>query len=423
MVARLAWLLDAINIRRLCFLYFAVAPFLLDRRDTVAIVLLFAVGYVVSSVILTLAASERIISFTGTIRYSRYTLPVLAVIATIFLTSLIANPLGLVSASLWYFKFGKVLLPALTFLVMINALEARDLPRLYGILIILGMVSVLSGFIDLSMALAKGQISRLRIGDMMFGDPNKYAVFLNILYAMLFSSLLSRMMTRRSYGFYAAGIFAIAVALFLTLSRSGIVAFVLITALCLWATRSRVIVRRGVLLFIPVALLFVVALFVRYTSDLSAVQSDMGRIWTYIVAWNTIVEHYLFGIGFANTVEMYDRYGKAYEILLGTPLDIHNAMLESFAQQGILGLIAYLFLVFVPIVALFRRIRRNRTGVYPSVEVAALSIPLCFFTYGLFYHQYITNEHFWTLMAFTMIVLKSGGKATGELPSRLPKWI
>jgi len=161
----------------------------------------------------------------------------------------------------------------------------------------------------------------------------------------------------------------------------------------------------------------------RYADSQTATQSAMGRIWTYIVAWHTIVEHYLFGIGFGNTVEMYDRYGKAYEVLLGTPLDIHNAMLESFAQQGIFGLLAYLALVFVPIVVLWRRIWRNRSGTYPAVEMAALSIPLCFFIYGLFYHQYITNEHFWTLMAFTMIVLKSEGKVTGELTSRLPKWI
>ncbi len=423
MIARLAWLLDALTIRNLCFVYFAVAPFLLDRKDTLAIVLLFGIGYVVSSLIVTLAASERIVHFTGRIRYSRYTLPVLGVLATIFLTSLIANPVGLATPSLWYFKFGKVLLPALTFLVMINALEARDLPKLYGILIVLGVISLLSGFIDLGMALTGGGLSRLRIGDFMFGDPNKYAVFLNILYAMLMGSLLSRVLAGRFSGFYFAGIVAIVLALFLTLSRSGIVAFGLITALCLWATRSRVIIRRSLILLIPVGVLFAIALYVRYTSSLSAVQSDIGRIWTYIVAWNTIVEHYIFGIGFANTVEMYDRYGKAYEMLLGTPLDIHNAMLESFAQQGIFGLLAYLALVFVPIAVLMRRIRNNRSGAYPAVEVAAVSIPLCFFVYGLFYHQYITNEHFWTLMAFTMIVLKSEGKVTGELTSRLPKWI
>lgn len=423
MGARLAWLLDAINIRNLCFVYFALAPFLLDRKSVPVLLVLFGVGYLVSGAILVLALAERLSNLSVNIRYSLYSIPVFMMVGMVFLTSLVSNPDGYLSAILWYTKFGKILVPSLVFFVMVSVFSAKDLPRLYGILVILGSVSFLLAPVDVVRGLLGWGMVQMRIGDSMFGDPNKYAVFLNILYAMVLAGLISRLLEGRRCFAHLMFVACILVSLFLTQSRSGILSFALISLLGVWLSRSRQVIRTAILLFVPVSLLLGAAILLRYMSAHSAVQSDLGRIWTYIVAWNAITDNFFFGVGFGNTAEMYDRYGKLYEALIGMPLDIHNTMLEVFAQQGVFGFLAYMTFVFVPLVVLCRRIFRRPPGAYPAIEFAALSVPLCFFVYGLFYHQYITNEHFWTLMAFTMVVLKSGESLAGEFAPRLPRWI
>lgn len=423
MLARVALLLDAVNLRNLCLLYFFVSPFLLDRKDPVVLAILFVLGYLFCGAILALALAERLTRFSDRFRYHALSLPVFAIVVVMLLTSVFANPTALVSFGPLFAKYGKVVFPALTFLVMINVLRARDLPVLFSLLVGVGVLSLVVSVFDVQNWMARPKDPLPRVGEVMFGDPNKYAVFLNILYAALFAQFLARWKTGRPVARVTFAIGVVVFMLFLTQSRSGILAFVLMTALCLWASASRELVRRAVILMLPAIVLLGVAFLLRYTGELNAVDSDLGRIWTYTVAWNVIQHHPLAGLGFGNTMEMYERYGQLQLSLIGFPLDIHNTILEVFAQQGIAGVVAYLAFVFIPVILLLRRIREKMHREYPVAEVAALAVPLCFFTYGLFYHQYITNEHFWAYMAITYLVLRARDGEPVAMHARFPRLV
>ena len=423
MLTRAAYLLDAVNLRNLCYLYFFISPFLLDRKDDTLLVVLFALGYLVTGTIVVLALAERLSNLSHRVRYHQLTLLVIAILAVMLVTSVFANLSGLFSPTLLFMKYGKVILPALAFLVMINIWSTRDIPVLFSILLGLGILSVGFILIDVVNWLASRKDLLPRVGETMFGDPNKYAVFLNILYALLFAGLLSKWKSARPLGWHLVGVLGVAFLMFFTQSRSGILTFALMTAVCLWAAGSRRIVMRSLLLLLPVVLLFAVAVVIRYSSEVNANLSDLGRIWTYMVAWNVIANHPLVGIGFANTVEMYERYGQLQLMLIGYPLDIHNTILEVFAQQGVVGVLTYLAFVFIPVVLLVRRIRAKMSEGYPVAEVAALAVPLCFFAYGMFYHQYITNEHFWAYMAITFLVLRAPRDETPALRFRFPRLV
>lgn len=405
MTARLAWLLDAANIRNLCFLYFLVAPVFLDRTNAKAILILFALGYLISLVIVGLAAGETLSRLSHVIRYRPLSLLVVALVVMSLLSVLINTPGNILKPSLIYFKYGKLVLPALVFFVMVNIWDRRDIPKLSNLLLSFGLLTLLVSVLEVGIGLRVGWVARL--GTLVTGDSNKYAVVLNILYGFLLAEFIARKLKglpRQGLGFL---IIVIAGGVLLTQSRGGMLAFLAITLTCLAASRSWRMVRWGGMIMVPFVLLAVLVALYRYTLPASAQLSDLGRVWTYIVAWNAIQDNPFFGIGFGNTALMYEAYGQGYDMLMGRQMDVHNIILEIFAQQGLAGLIVFLLFTFIPMGLLIKRIRVISRTRYPVEEVAALLIPLAFFLYGMISHQYIAHEFFWAYMAFTMIVVRS----------------
>ncbi len=406
MVSRLAWLLDAINIRNLCFLYFLVTPFFLDRKNSLAITLLFGAGYVLSALIVMLALGERLSALSHRIRYSSMTLLVAALVFVSMFSVAVNTPAHLLSPSLVYFKYGKLVLPALVFFVMVRIWDRRDLPKLARLLLTFGILSLCLSFIELIVQ-AGGPKGFSRIGSWVVGDANKYAVVLNILYGFLLAEFISRKMSGLRASMVGWLILLVAVGVLLTQSRGGVLAFVIVTFTCLFASRSRRMIQWGIGMMIPFAVLVFLVFLYRYSQPGSVELSDLGRIWTYIVAWNAIQKNPLFGVGFGNTDRMYDKYGPEYELLMGLPMDVHNTVLEVFAQQGIVGLVVFLTFIFLPFTILIRRIIVLSRTHYPLEEVVALVIPMSFLLYGMISHQYIANEFFWAYISFTTIVMYS----------------
>ncbi len=423
MLARAAYLLDGVNLKNLCYAYFFLAPVFLDRRDDTAIVITFAAGYLLSGLIVALAAAERLAAFQETVRVRGYSLILLAFLAMSYFSVLVNAPGNFGDPGLLFFKYGKLLFPMLTFFVMVNIWTRHDLPKLYTLLVAMGLLSFLLAVPDAIYTMRTRGNVLPRVGIILFDDPNKYAVFLNVLYGVMLPKFLSRIKEGKPW--LGLGVFLVVLAcvLVLTMSRSGFFAFALITAVCLMAARSRRLLAQSLVFLVPVGVLIFVAIVARYNAPDSAVMSDMGRLWTYAVALNTIQARPLTGIGFANVVEMYDLYGGMYLHLIGKPLDIHNAMLEIFAEQGVAGFVIYMLLVFIPVGILARRVLRISRTRYPVTEMAALNIPLVFFSYGLFYHHYLTNEYFWAYMTFTVIVLRESRGEGEELRFLPPKLV
>src|SRR5690606_18357856 len=162
---------------------------------------------------------------------------------------------------------------------------------------------------------------------------NKYAVILNILYGFLLAEFIARKIKNLPRTILGSVVAAVAAGVLLTQSRGAMLAFLAITLICLVASRSWRIMRWGAFMMIPFVLLGLAVALYRYSQAASAQLSDLGRLWTYIVAWNTIQAKPLSGVGFGNTARMYDEYGMGYDAFMGKQMDVHNIILEIFAQQ------------------------------------------------------------------------------------------
>lgn len=405
MLRSLAYLLGKFNLSNLCYLYFFFSPVFLDREDRFAATLVFAGGYFLSGSISVLAFSEALTRFVHVIRLNWISLLLISLVSLCFLTVLINTPERLSYPNLIYYKYAKLILPVISFFVMVNIWGPSNLPRLYTLLIAMAWLSVMWLIPETIISLADNHPTRF--GSYFF-DPNKYALFLNVLYGMLFPKFVRRIFTGEPIGRSWVPLFAIYAILFLTQSRSGMFTCVVLTLVALWTTGSRGIWKRILPFLLPLLILLPLAIMLRYTQhESNAVASDMGRFWTYMVAFKIISDVPLTGIGFANILSAYSKYGGIYLYLLGRPLAIHNATLEHFAEEGVFGAIFYLLVVFVPIGMLVTRIRKVRLTRYPIVETAALAIPISFFCFGLFYHNYLADDHFWAYMAFTVIVIRA----------------
>lgn len=424
MISGMAWVMDAMTIRNLCFLYFLLTPVFLDRKDSLAILLVFGVGYVVSGVIVLLAVGEKLSTLAHHIRYNFMTVLVGALVVTSFFSVLVNTPGSFMSPSLMYYKYGKLVLPVLVFFVMVRIWDRSDLPSLARLLLLFGFFSLGVALIEVLIQIGSPK-GLARIGTWMVGDANKYAVILNILHGFLLAEFIAHKMAGRKAPWIGWGIVLVALGVLMTQSRGGALGFLVITLVCLFASRSGQIIRWGVGMMIPFGIMAVLVFLYRSMQPAGVELSDLGRVWTYIVAWNSIQRNPVFGIGFGNTEIMYTRYGQDYQILLRGPMDVHNIVIEIFAQQGVVGLVVFLAFLLAPFIVLTRRILTVSRVRYPLEEVAAIVVPLAFICYGMISHQYIANEFFWAYMSFTVIVMSSPysgnqtlfGEATPKEPS------
>ena len=419
----IAFALNCFNLKNLCYLYFFLSPFFLDRMDKFEKTAVFAIGYLISGSIVTLGIAERMSKFTGQVSFNLSSLLPLGMIAMCFFSLLINTPERLLWPSSYYYKYLKLILPVASFFIMINVWTWKDLSKLYSLVVAMSLVGF-AFLIPEGLPYFLGSPYLPRFGIYFLDDPNKYALFLNVVYGMCFPLLISRIINGRAFGALLFGNFSVLLVLFLTQSRSGIFTCFSITVICLAASRSKRLILRSILFITPVAVLFSLAFLLRYQNAKSGAEvSDMGRLWTYAVAFNIISDRPFSGIGFANVTTVYHQYGGRYLFLLGRALGIHNSTLEIFAEEGFFGAVIYLLLVFVPVIILIKRILIHSRKYYPVIEIVALNIPIAFFCYGLFYINYLADDYFWAYMAFTFIVLRSQIPEGYDLRLIKPRWI
>jgi len=422
MASVLGFLLSCLSLDALCGLYFFLSPVFLDREERMTANILFAVGYLVTGTIVLLAVSERAAAFWHVVRFRWYSLAVLGLVALCFITIGLNTPEKLLQPGAYFVKYLKVLFPVACFFVMINIWTVRDLPKLYTLLVLMGWVSVVC-LIPQVVEYVRNPDDPPRFGS-FFLEPNKFALFLNVIYGMTLARMIDGILKGRRDPLLLAANAVLIVVLFMTQSRSGVATWIAVTALCFWPAQARGLLKKSLPILVVVALLFAFSIVNRYLSSSSnALDSDMGRIWTYLVAFNIISQKPLIGIGYANILDYYDQFGPVYKILLGRALGIHNATLEIFAELGVFGAVLYLIVMAVPMVVLARRIRARGSASYPVIEVAALAIPLAFFCFGLIYPAYLSEDYFWAYLAFTIIVMRSGESDGESLRMIGPKWI
>lgn len=418
-----AYFLDRFNIRNLCLLYFFVAPMLQDNADTNVLRIVLMVGYAISGSILLLAFADRLSRFSDGIRFTGMSLIVLGMIALCFLTIAINTPKLLFSPGAYYFKYLKLVFPVACFFVMSRLWTIRDANKLYGILLASGACA-LAFLVPEYLFLYKEGAVIPRLAS-FFVDSNKYALFLNVIYAFTLPLLIRGRLQGRGVALEALIIAALVLQLFLTQSRGGMITNGVITVACFLPRPARKVALSAWPVFMVIALLFVAGVVARYLGSAEGSQlaqmSNFLRILTYSVGRNIIMDRPFLGIGFANIMQAYDRYGVEESVMMTGPMSIHNATLEIFAEEGFFGMVFYLLLMFVPIYFLVRKIRGAlREGRYPVIELAALGIPMAFFGYGLTSPNYLPDDFFWVYMSFTMLVIRTPVPPGFEL--RIPRF-
>jgi O-antigen ligase len=182
-----------------------------------------------------------------------------------------------------------------------------------------------------------------------FGSPNAAAAYLTLMLAPALSVLLSRV--RSEYKWLAAVGFTLgSVALVLTFSRGSWISFIVSVAiLCLlawrrgWLSPTLPIIVIAVIatltLFSPLQDLFFARLF---GDDGGSAQSRVPLIW---LAFRMIRDHPVLGVGANNFAIMIERYANS-EFSRNWLYTVHNQYLLVWAETGIIGLVAFISLLF-----------------------------------------------------------------------------
>lgn len=196
---------------------------------------------------------------------------------------------------------------------------------------------------SIDIGVMKARIDDTRVGGTV-GGPNGAAGYLSLLLALAVSLLFTRLgQFYKIIGTVAFGLGAIA--LLLTLSRGGWVAFGLSTMLlCAFAWY-----RNWLSPAVPVAVSIVTIALAFFFQDTLAARifgDDAGsaesRIPLMTIAFNMIADNFVFGVGINNFTVAMLRYAKL-EITGIWLYTVHNNYLLIWAETGTIGLIAFLW--------------------------------------------------------------------------------
>jgi O-antigen ligase len=289
--------------------------------------------------------AELLAKATAVPRLLRASLPLLAYLAAVTLSTVVAQ-----NARLAVFEIFLLVQSFLLFIYIIKSVQSRqDLLFILTLLLIglafQGAVMIGVRIIGHSISIARiraGIDAGGRVGGTI-GSPNTAASYLTLLLAPALGLLLTPLKGR--YQWLAASAFGLgAVALLLTFSRGGWLAFtVSITLLCLLAFYRGWLSLRVILTMVAIAVL----LFALFREPITArlFGDDAGtarsRVTLARLAFRMIKDRPVLGIGannFGTVLQQYitpEFYG---EFLFA----VHNKYLLVWAETGIVGLVAVL---------------------------------------------------------------------------------
>lgn len=238
----------------------------------------------------------------------------------------------------------------LIFVMMINLLDTHK--RLLLILKLVVLCGTLMAILALRSYLSGDfGTAGIRIAGAVggtFGNPNDMATNFDLLLPLAVSlTILNRGLKRM---IYLACSVLLVVGVVVTFSRGGFLGLAAAGLVMLWklGRGSRI---RTAIIFVVLLLTFVVAVPAEYTGRLGSIfnseedttGSRRQRAELFERAIDVASDHLVVGVGIGN-----------YPIYSLRELHAHNSYLEISAELGLLGLIAYLILIFAPLRSLRR---------------------------------------------------------------------
>ncbi len=245
----------------------------------------------------------------------------------------------------------------------------------------------------------------------VFHDPNIYARFMVIAIFFAFSLLLfsNERIVKRSQliGLIALAFFN----LLFSFSRSGYATLVfgsLFFATFIESKKLRFLVIGSAILLGAGA--FVVLVSQRFEGSAIVESSNLNRVQLILGGIEMIRNHWLEGIGYTNFGNFYKTFylggvlhvsPETYE-QMGYATSIHNWFIEVWAEQGVVGLVGFMWLFVI----LFRKLRdARRSTADTSLQALLIGYSLMMFVFifhGLFYITFISQFFFWVITGFAL---------------------
>jgi hypothetical protein len=324
------------------------------------------------------AASERIVSWPLEMK----------MIVLMWTLGVLFWPIAVSPQDSFNVLFDPFIKTIIVFIMLLGLVDTRQrLRRLFAIMVfcqVMYALSAIKTFMEGGYSEAASFHKRIEGWGVSYANPNDLASVLNLIlpFAVCFG-LTRRKLARPVYFAFAA---LSVVGVFITFSRSGFIGLVIVSAFLVWKL-SRGYRVRVLLGAVAVSAVLVAAMPGKYVARLStivnpeadATNSAQERRKLLERAAEVAVKRSIVGIGVGN-----------FHIFSVNERVAHNSFLETAAELSVVGLIAYLVLIFAPFRSLQRIERETRKdGTAPDWEAYIISICLqasmvAYIVYGFF---------------------------------------
>ncbi len=294
------------------------------------------------------------------------------------------------------------------FLIIHQIVSHYTIRWFFRTLMITGVIVAVSG---ISQNLFYKNNSLLYFRQIRFGilDPNYLAIFLIMLIPLAYSLIL---LEKKLIWQFAAllSIYCFIIAIFLSLSRSSIVLFVICLFLLLRLNYSNYHHIFSKIWFSILGFFLILAPFVyqNYWLRFSNLLYDKGsgRIYLFDAAYHIIKKHPLTGIGYGNFTKLF--YFTQDWGLLSLRVGSHNMYLGIAAELGLIGLMLYLAVFMSAFKTLFKICKSSIVLHRKPALLMANAIIISLVVYmigGLFFHYY--DFYLSYVLLASVVVLKN----------------
>ena len=344
-----------------------------------------------------------------------------------FISVLFANDFARAQGDLWAFVKGASVAVVVGLLLTRKEAIRSVFWSLISVGIVLGSISVYQyltssfdndfwGFGTAAVQNILGSTNDYRTSGSL-GDPNLYAMVMVVLVPLA----LERMINEKRFILKALSAYALLVivmTIVFTFSRGGFLSLCVVAGLALFWRRPPVVaILTGILIIILAIPLLppsyaarmetMTDIFKRSEVDIKSEVSFRGRVSEIGVAWLMLRDHPLTGVGAGN----YNTEYLSYSRQLGwdprnEERGAHNLYLEVAAEQGLIGLMILIYILYSLITGLYRASRQFTSiqwPVYGDMAIALLVGMAGYLTSSLFLHN-IYPYYLWMLIGISMAV-------------------
>jgi len=159
-----------------------------------------------------------------------------------------------------------------------------------------------------------------------------------------------------------------------------------------------------------------IARFAEAESDSEQSNSLLSRLALWAVAYQLFLEHPILGVGPKNFVTLVPHYLSVEEMMGSDKMDPHNVWIGVLAEQGIVGLLAYVYFAVTVIRIGVRVLRQNSVPIIRSVGFAYLAYHIFWFTMS--YHYFAKNTGHTHFMIIGMMLGLQRGISVPASPEK-----